>query len=221
MRLHAALTYCIVRLWSHKTDRPAVEKICILFQQSLCRIFAEFFRAIWLKLFLMKIEKLDLVRFAPKGRDSFYDAVVNKVTAYFETHLISPYANTAMWVKTIVMLLLYFTPYMLIVSGLGAGSLWLFFGLWFLMGMGMSGIGTAVMHDANHGTYSPNKKVNNFISHILEIIGGYTVTWRIQHNVLHHTYTNVAGLDEDIDSIVLLRLSPRQPRYWFHRYQYI
>jgi linoleoyl-CoA desaturase len=169
----------------------------------------------------MKVEKLDLVRFAPKGKDSFYDAVVAKVTAYFETHQISPYANTAMWVKTIVMLLLYFVPYMLIVAGLGAGSLWLFFGLWFLMGMGMSGIGTAIMHDANHGTYSPNKKVNNFISHILEIIGGYTVTWRIQHNVLHHTYTNVAGLDEDIDSIVLLRLSPRQPHYWFHRYQYI
>jgi len=169
----------------------------------------------------MKVDKLDIVRFAPKGEDSFYDAVVAKVTAYFETCRISPYANTEMWVKTIVMLLLYFVPYILIVSGLGAGSLWLFFGLWLLMGMGMSGIGTAIMHDANHGTYSPNKKVNNFISHILEIIGGYTVTWRIQHNMLHHTYTNVAGLDEDIDSIKLLRLSPRQPRYWFHRYQYL
>jgi linoleoyl-CoA desaturase len=77
------------------------------------------------------------------------------------------------------------------------------------------------MHDANHGTYSPNKKVNKFIGHILEIIGGYSVTWKIQHNVLHHTYTNIAGLDEDIDSILLLRFSPRQPRYWFHRYQYL
>jgi len=49
------------------------------------------------------------------------------------------------------------------------------------------------MHDANHGTYSPNKKVNNLIGHILEIIGGYTVTLRIQHNVLHHTYTNIVA----------------------------
>jgi linoleoyl-CoA desaturase len=169
----------------------------------------------------MKVEKLDIVRFAPKGKDSFYDAVVARVTAYFETHHISPYANTSMWVKTMVMLLLYFVPYWLIVTGLGAGNPWLFFGLWFLMGMGMSGLGTSVMHDANHGTYSPDKKINNFISHILEVIGGYTVTWRIQHNVLHHTYTNVAGLDGDIDSIKLLRFSPRQPRYWFHRYQYI
>ncbi len=77
------------------------------------------------------------------------------------------------------------------------------------------------MHDAQHGTYSPDKKVNNFIGHILELIGGYTVTWRIQHNLLHHTYTNITGLDEDIDSIKLLRFSPQQPRHWFHRYQYI
>jgi linoleoyl-CoA desaturase len=165
--------------------------------------------------------KLNIVRFAPRGKDSFYEMVIEKVNAYFENNNISPYANTAMWVKTTVMLLLYFVPYSLMVSGAAAGNGWLFFALWFLMGWGMIGIGTSVMHDANHGTYSPNKKVNSFIGHILEIIGGYAVTWKIQHNVLHHTYTNVAGLDEDISSTVLLRFSPRQPRYWFHRYQYI
>jgi len=169
----------------------------------------------------MKVEKLDIVRFASKGKDSFYDAVIAKVNAYFETNHISPYANTQMWIKTGVMLSLYFVPYTLIVTGFGAGNPWVFFGLWFLMGWGMSGIGTAVMHDANHGTYSPKKKINNFISYILEIIGGYTVNWRIQHNVLHHTYTNVSGLDEDIDTMGLLRLSPRQPWRWYHRYQYL
>ncbi len=169
----------------------------------------------------MAQEKLDTVRFAPRGIGSFYESAIEKVNAYFRNNHISPYANTAMWIKSGVMMALYFCPYVLMVTGYAAGNAWLFFGFWFLMGWGMIGIGASVMHDANHGTYSPNKKVNNFISHILEIIGGYTVTWRIQHNVLHHTYTNIAGLDEDIDSIVLLRLSPRQPRYWFHRYQYI
>jgi linoleoyl-CoA desaturase len=169
----------------------------------------------------MKVEKLDIVRFAPKGQDSFYDAVIEKVNSYFKTNHISPYANAGMWVKTVAMLLLYFVPYLLMVIGLGANNAWVFFGCWFLMGWGMSGIGTAVMHDANHGTYSPNKKVNTFISYILEIIGGYTVNWKIQHNVLHHTYTNVMGLDEDIDTMGLLRLSPHQPLRWYHRYQHI
>jgi linoleoyl-CoA desaturase len=169
----------------------------------------------------MKTEKFNIVRFAPRGKDSFYEAVIDEVTEYFKNNNISPFANTEMWVKTIIMLLLYFVPYILMVTGVAAGNGWLFFLFWFIMGWGMIGIGTSVMHDANHGTYSPNHKVNNFIGHILDIIGGYSVTWKIQHNVLHHTYTNIAGLDEDMDSIVLLRFSPRQPRYWFHRYQYI
>jgi linoleoyl-CoA desaturase len=77
------------------------------------------------------------------------------------------------------------------------------------------------MHDANHGTYSPNDKVNHFMGHILEIVGGYSINWRIQHNVLHHTYTNLEGLDEDIDTMGILRLSPRQPWRPIHRYQHI
>jgi len=169
----------------------------------------------------MKIQKLDIVRFASKGKDSFYDAIISKVNTYFETLNVSPYANTEMWVKTGAMMSLYFIPYVLLVTGFSANNAWIFFGLWFLIGWGMSGLGTAVMHDANHGTYSPKKKVNHLISYILEIIGGYTVNWRIQHNVLHHTYTNVMGLDEDIDTMGLLRLSPRQPLRWYHRYQYI
>lgn len=170
---------------------------------------------------LMKAGKLNIVRFASKGKDSFYDAVIDEVNSYFKINNISPYANSEMWVKTGVMLALYFVPYILMVTGVGGGSLWVFFGLWFLMGWGVSGIGTAVMHDASHGTYSPNKKVNGFISYILEIIGGYTVNWKIQHNELHHTYTNVSGLDEDIDTMGLLRLSPNQPKRWYHRYQHI
>jgi len=169
----------------------------------------------------MEVEKLDIVRFAPRGEHSFIETLADRVKSYFSSRHISPYANAGMWVKTGIMMLLYFVPYLLMVTGFGAKSRWIFMGLWFAMSWGMSGIGTAVMHDANHGTYSAKKSVNTFIGHILEIIGGYTVTWKIQHNVLHHTYTNIAGLDEDIDSIILLRLSPRQKRYWFHRYQYL
>ena len=169
----------------------------------------------------MGVQKLKVVRFAPRGNDSFYEKLIKQVNAYLTANAISPYANGEMWMKTTIMLLLYFVPYALIVTGGGAIPAALFYGLWLVMGLGMVGIGTSVMHDAQHGTYSPNKKVNNFIGHTLEVIGGYTVTWKIQHNLLHHTYTNITGLDEDIDSIKLLRFSPQQPWYWFHRYQYI
>jgi len=169
----------------------------------------------------MKVQKLNIVRFAPKIENGFYETVIANVESYFLKNKISPYANAHMWIKTIVMLLLYFVPYTIMVTGLGSGSLWLFYGLWFMMGWGMIGIGTSVMHDAQHGTYSANKKVNRFIGYILEVVGGYAVSWRIQHNVLHHTYTNVAGLDEDMEGNKLFRFSPQKPRYWYHRYQHI
>ena len=114
----------------------------------------------------MGVRKLKVVRFAPRGNDSFYEKVMKQVNAYLSANRISPYANIEMWVKTIIMLLLYFVPYILIVTGAGSISTMLFYVLWLVMAVGMIGIGTSVMHDANHGTYSPNKKVNNFIGHI-------------------------------------------------------
>jgi len=167
------------------------------------------------------MRKLDIVRFPPRGSESFYESVIAKVDSYFKTNRLSPYANNVMWVKAAAMFLLYFVPYTLMVTGVSASSTWLFYGLWFLMSLGMVGIGTSVMHDANHGAFSKHKKVNHLISYMLEVLGGYSVTWRIQHNLLHHTYTNIAGLDEDIHSIKYLRFSPAQPRKWYHRFQYI
>jgi len=43
----------------------------------------------------------------------------------------------------------------------------------------------------------------------------------MQHNVLHHTYTNVANLDEDIDDKLILRFNPHTKVKKFHRLQYI
>ncbi|MFC7526144.1 hypothetical protein ACFQRK_19420, partial [Parapedobacter sp. GCM10030251] len=73
----------------------------------------------------MKAEKLPIVRFAPKGAKSFYEAVTEKVSAYFEKNQLSPYANTTMWIKTYFMLLLYVVPYVLMVTGQAAGNYWL------------------------------------------------------------------------------------------------
>lgn len=53
------------------------------------------------------------------------------------------------------------------------------------------------------------------------IIGVEPLTWKIQHNVLHHTYTNIEHADEDIEVKFLLRMTRNQPRKWFHRFQHI
>jgi linoleoyl-CoA desaturase len=45
--------------------------------------------------------------------------------------------------------------------------------------------------------------------------------WNYKHNVFHHQYTNVAGVDEDLEAWPFLRLSPAQRRLWFHRFQWL
>ncbi len=50
-------------------------------------------------------------------------------------------------------------------------------------------------------------------------MGGFPANWKYQHNTLHHSYTNIAGHDEDIGSVSLLRLLPPRPLYKVHKYQ--
>jgi linoleoyl-CoA desaturase len=35
--------------------------------------------------------------------------------------------------------------------------------------------------------------------------------WRTKHNVWHHTYPNIAGFDDDVETYGLMRLTPRSP----------
>ena len=165
--------------------------------------------------------KKPIVKFAPRGQNSFYDEVKSRVNDYFQTNNISQYSNSTMYMKTVVMLSMYFIPYFVIVTGVASMSLWLFYPMYMLMGLGIVGIGTSVMHDSNHGAYTDNKNINNLLGSVLNVLGGYSLNWKIQHNILHHTYTNIEGLDEDIDSGFILRMSPDKQLRGFHRFQHV
>ncbi len=55
----------------------------------------------------------------------------------------------------------------------------------------------------------------------LNLIGGATFNWRIQHNKLHHVYPNVIEKDEDVNDKLALRFSPHSETKNHHRYQHI
>jgi linoleoyl-CoA desaturase len=78
----------------------------------------------------------------------------------------------------------------------------------------------SVMHDANHGAYSANERINRIIGYTLNAIGGTELNWKVQHNMLHHTYTNITGMDEDIAQKVVLRFSPHAPHHKMHKEQW-
>ena len=160
------------------------------------------------------------VTFAKTHNEEFHKVLRKRVGDYFKTKNISRHANVAMVFKTIAMLAFYPTPLCFLLTV--EMSTWMVLLMWTIMGFGMAGVGLSVMHDANHGAYSKNEKVNKIIGSVIMILGGNDVNWKIQHNVLHHTYTNITGLDEDIaPPEALLRFSPNKKRNGLHRFQHI
>lgn len=166
-------------------------------------------------------KELKPIKFSRTIGKDFNTTLNKRVRRYFKDNNISKYANTSMKIKTVFMTALYFTPYLLMVTGVITNG-WLIALCWATMGLGIAGIGLSVMHDANHGAYSKNKNVNKILGRIVNLVGGYAPTWKIQHNVLHHSYTNVHGHDEDVSpALAILRFSPTDKYMPIHRFQFI
>jgi linoleoyl-CoA desaturase len=149
----------------------------------------------------------------------FSQTVKQRVNDYFDEKGISRHANFQMVLKTIMLLTLYFGSYFLIISGnFSLNVMWF---LTFLMGIGMAGIGFSVSHDALHGAYSSNKYVNSALGYTFDLLGANGYIWKITHNIIHHTYTNIHGHDEDLEVADFIRLSPHSEYKPIHRVQHI
>ena len=160
------------------------------------------------------------VQFSKEHNTEFYKTLRSRVNAYFKENNIAKTANAAMVFKTFALLASFLVPYgFLFWQELPTLA---YYGLWVFMGFGMAGVGLSVMHDANHGAYSRKEWVNILVSNVMIILGGSARNWRIQHNVLHHTYTNVTDHDEDIDPpLFMLRFSPHSEYHAIHRFQHL
>lgn len=125
-----------------------------------------------------------------------------------------------MVVKTIVMYVLYLAPFIILLTNTVTSVPGLLL-ISVVMGIGVGGIGLSVMHDANHGAYSQKPWVNQLIGYSLNLVGGNALNWRIQHNVLHHTYTNIHDVDEDISPRGVLRMTPHGDWKPIHQFQFV
>ena len=160
------------------------------------------------------------LKFSQKIGAEFDGTLKKRVRNYFKEKNISKHANFSMVLKSILLISIYLVPFVLMLTGVIQNP-WIMLGCWIIMGVGMAGIGMGVMHDANHGAYSKNERINKFIGKIIIIVGGFAANWKIQHNILHHSYTNIEGFDEDIDAPAgLLRFSPNSELKKAHRFQH-
>ncbi|MAQ47675.1 MAG: acyl-CoA desaturase [Flavobacteriales bacterium] len=151
--------------------------------------------------------------------NNFITSLRYEVNKYFSQNQIKKKANLNMYLKCILMLSIYVTPYCLMVLGYVDNSLfWL---CWLLMGFGMAGVGMCIMHDGNHNAFSNNRNINKIMGFTLQLLGGTYKNWKIQHNQLHHKYPNVIHHDPDVSPIKLLRFSPDSDYKKIYRFQFI
>jgi linoleoyl-CoA desaturase len=160
-----------------------------------------------------------VIKFSSSKAD-FFSTLNQRVNEYFKSNSISRYANNQMRFKTVFMFSLYSVPYLLMITGVVANP-WAMLAMCLLMGTGIAGIGLAVMHDANHGSYSNKSWINNAIGYSLNVMGAGAFNWKVQHNVLHHTYTNIHDVDEDISPRGILRMTPHSEWKSIHKFQHI
>ena len=158
------------------------------------------------------------IKFARKDPQNFFPTIRKRVNEYFEKNQLKKTGNYQLHFKTFVVFAMYFVPFALILAQVF--PVWLVLVCYAVMGLGNAGIGLCVMHDANHGSYSKRKWVNTIMEYSMNLIGASSFTWKIQHNVLHHSYTNIYHLDEDIDDKPFLRLSPEGKLKWYHKFQH-
>ncbi|GGG38419.1 fatty acid desaturase family protein [Hymenobacter glacieicola] len=159
------------------------------------------------------------LKFTNANRSLFFATVRQRVDTYFQLHQLSRHANRAMWVKTILFLISFVGLYGLILSGLlGPWGMLVAAGL---LGATNAFIGFNICHDALHGAFSANKHVNKSLGLLFNLLGASPYVWGITHNLVHHTYTNIPGHDEDIEVAPgLVRLSEEEPVRPWQRFQH-
>lgn len=160
------------------------------------------------------------LKFSNPNRSQFFPTARQRVDAYFTQQNLSPHTNTAMWGKAVFFLVSYAGLYGLILSN--QFGVWAMLGLASLLGMFAAFVGFNVSHDAIHGAFSARDWVNRLLSRSFYLVGANPYLWKITHNIVHHTYTNIPGHDEDIDVAPgLVRLDADAVHKPWQRFQHL
>ena len=160
----------------------------------------------------------DAPRFPASGR-SFQLELKKRVDAYFNDKDIKMTGNWKLYLKTVIIgltfigiytWLVFFTPHVIIALA-----------LCMLLGLNVAAIGFNVMHDGAHGSYAKSGFINQLAASTFDALGASSFMWKVKHNVIHHTYTNIEGFDDDIDIKPWMRMTLSQKKHFFHRFQHI
>jgi linoleoyl-CoA desaturase len=149
----------------------------------------------------------------------FFKDLKAAVDDYFLQHHKKPTGNSQLYTKSFVLITSALALYILLLTV--SIPAWAAIIMCAALGFILASIGFNVMHDACHGSYSSRKWVNELLSYSLNALGGNAFIWKFKHNIIHHTYTNVDGVDDDIAKSPLMRQCRSQKWVPAHKFQHI
>jgi linoleoyl-CoA desaturase len=151
--------------------------------------------------------------------NTFYNELKGRVNEYFETQQLDKEGNWKLYHKSFVLIglsvVLYFALLFVTMPVVLALALCA------ILGLAMASIGFNVMHDACHGSYSKKDWLNTTMGYTLNILGGNSYIWKQKHNIIHHTYTNIDGIDDDIAKSPVIRQCYSQKWVPAHKVQHL
>lgn len=149
---------------------------------------------------------------------SFHAELKKRINDYFGQAGKSPTGNFSLFFKAAVLILSFLFVYIHLVFF--TPTTWLALTECVILGGLTAAIGFNIMHDGMHGSFSKYKWLNNLAGLTLNFLGANNFMWRSKHNIIHHTYTNIEGIDDDIEAKPFLRLCETQKYYKVHRFQH-
>lgn len=164
--------------------------------------------------------KKDTLLKYPTDQSGFYQDLKETVQARI-TQNVHKKAVVLLWVKLCFYSALFCSSYSCLYLFDHSGNVFLLSLNYIFIGLAGILLAFNASHDAVHNTFSARKYINNIIYTLtfnLQGVNGYL--WRIRHKASHHVFPNVDGCDSDIDDNALLRLSPTQPWFWWHKHQH-
>ena len=157
------------------------------------------------------------INFSRTDNANFFRTLNKRINTYFKENEIKKTGNWKLYTKAIIMFSMFLVPLILILTV--SMPQWALLLLTVVIGIGMAGVGMNVMHDSNHESFSSKKWVNKVMGSSIYILAGNVYNWKVQHNVLHHSFTNIQGHDEDIDAGRIIRFSRHAKWLRIHQFQ--
>lgn len=149
----------------------------------------------------------------------FFGSLKGKVESYFEKNKLARTGELRLYLKSLVQICSAVSLYVILVFSTPSAGLSVVLAV--LLGMNLAMLGFNIMHEGGHNSFSKHSWLNVVSGYALNLLGGNIYFWKVKHNVNHHTFTSIEGLDSDIDVQPFMRLHPNQPRRYAHKYQHI